>query len=183
MGFLKILQENYQIQTAAFYNIDKTDEDKAKRNAVIEEYKDLIAIYKCNNVPLTCMYCNEQFEGKEPEICCNSSDCGCMGMPIDPVVCSKGCCEMFINSVKPPLVAKWLAKPKKAMKKYIISPITTYCEEEKLYATKLGIEGKHMPLHYTVWGNTEAQSRSRAEELAEIMTNYRSSSYVATHHN
>jgi uncharacterized protein YktA (UPF0223 family) len=46
MDFLKILQENHQAQIAAFYNIDKADEDKAKRNAVIEEYTDLIAIYK-----------------------------------------------------------------------------------------------------------------------------------------
>jgi len=69
------------------------------------------------------------------------------------------------------------------MKKYIISPVSSYCEDEQMWATKLGIEGKHMPLHYTVWGNTEAQSRSRAEELAEIMTNYRSSQHFTTHHN
>lgn len=69
------------------------------------------------------------------------------------------------------------------MKKYIISPITTYCEEQELFATKIGVEGKHMPLHYTVWGNSEAQSRARAEKLSEILTNYRSSSNIAVPHN
>lgn len=54
--------------------------------------------------------------------------------------------------------------------KYIISPITTYDDEQLLYATKLGIEGKNMPLHYTVWGKTEQESRERAERLAEKLT-------------
>ena len=44
--FLSILQENHQAQIAGFYNDDKTDVEKAKRNAVIEEYQDLISIYK-----------------------------------------------------------------------------------------------------------------------------------------
>lgn len=55
-------------------------------------------------------------------------------------------------------------------KKYIISPITTWEDNEMLYATKLGIEGKNMPLHYTVWGKTELESRLRTEKLAEILT-------------
>lgn len=56
-------------------------------------------------------------------------------------------------------------------KKYIISPITTWENDEMLWATKLGIEGKNMPLHYTVWGKTELESRLRTERLAEILTN------------
>jgi hypothetical protein len=56
------------------------------------------------------------------------------------------------------------------MKKYIISPVTLWDEEEQQFSTKLGIEGRNMPLHYTVWGKTESQSRSRAEKLAEILT-------------
>jgi len=69
------------------------------------------------------------------------------------------------------------------MKKYIISPVTTYCEEQDLFATKLGVKGKNMPLHYTVWGKTAADSRARAERLAEILTTYRSSSNNTVHHN
>lgn len=55
-------------------------------------------------------------------------------------------------------------------KKYIISPVTLFDEEQELWSTKLGVEGKHMPLHYTVWGETELKSRERAERLAEILT-------------
>ena len=47
--FLQVLQDNYQAQIAGFYNVDKTDLEKAKRSAVIEEYQDLIAIYKSNS--------------------------------------------------------------------------------------------------------------------------------------
>jgi hypothetical protein len=42
-------------------------------------------------VELSCMVCGELFIGPEPETCCSGRDCGCMGMPIDPVVCSKEC--------------------------------------------------------------------------------------------
>lgn len=45
-SFLDVLVENYQAQIAGFYNDDKTDAERAKRNAVIEEYQDLIAIFK-----------------------------------------------------------------------------------------------------------------------------------------
>lgn len=44
--FIVVLQENLQAQISGYYNVDKTDAEKEKRNAVIEEYKDLIAIFK-----------------------------------------------------------------------------------------------------------------------------------------
>lgn len=44
--WLKVLQENLQAQIAGFYNHDKTPAEKKIRNAVIQEYKDLIAIFK-----------------------------------------------------------------------------------------------------------------------------------------
>lgn len=49
--FLDVLVENYQAQIAGFYNDDKTDAERAKRNAVIEEYQDLIAIFKQSYLP------------------------------------------------------------------------------------------------------------------------------------
>jgi hypothetical protein len=67
------------------------------------------------------------------------------------------------------------------MNKYIISPVTTFDEEQELYATKVGMEGKLMPLYYIAFGNTEAHSRSRAEILVEILANYRSSQNSAVH--
>ncbi len=45
-SFLIILDVNMQAQIAGYYNDDKTDAERAIRNAVIEEYKDLIDIYK-----------------------------------------------------------------------------------------------------------------------------------------
>lgn len=44
--FLPVLQENWQAQIAGYYNHDKTDTERAIRQAVIDEYKDLISIYK-----------------------------------------------------------------------------------------------------------------------------------------
>ena len=40
---------------------------------------------------LNCMACSKEYEGEEPQICCDGSMCGCMGMPIYPVVCSLEC--------------------------------------------------------------------------------------------
>ena len=47
--FIVVLQENLQAQISGYYNVDKTAAEKEKRNAVIEEYKDLIAIFKSKN--------------------------------------------------------------------------------------------------------------------------------------
>lgn len=58
------------------------------------------------------------------------------------------------------------------MKKYTISPHTLFDADEKLYFTKMGVQGKHMPLHYTTWGKTEKESRDRATQLAEILTKH-----------
>lgn len=57
--------------------------------------------------------------------------------------------------------------------KLIISKVTTYSEDHLLYETKVGIELKDMPLLYSVWGKTEAESRARAEALIIAMDKYR----------
>lgn len=44
-----------------------------------------------NKVTLHCIVCNKEFQGEEPVMCCSGRDCGCMGMPIDPIVCSDEC--------------------------------------------------------------------------------------------
>jgi hypothetical protein len=46
---------------------------------------------KPNVVRCFCMVCGNEFQGEEPTMCCSGRDCGCMGMPIDPVVCSDEC--------------------------------------------------------------------------------------------
>jgi len=42
-------------------------------------------------VTCRCMVCDKEFLDVEPQMCCSGRDCGCMGMPIEPVVCSEEC--------------------------------------------------------------------------------------------
>lgn len=44
-----------------------------------------------HKIELTCMVCGETWMGEEPKMCCNGRECGCMGLPVDPVVCSEEC--------------------------------------------------------------------------------------------
>jgi len=44
-----------------------------------------------------CMNCEKKFFGQDPQYCCNGSMCGCMGQPIEPVVCSEECYNKLIN--------------------------------------------------------------------------------------
>lgn len=64
---------------------------------------------------------------------------------------------------------------------YYISPVTEYDEEQERWATKVGIKAKNiMTLHYTVWGNTKENSRSKAISLAEILSNQKSPADATT---
>ena len=40
---------------------------------------------------LDCMVCGVEYYGPEPQMCCSGRECGCMGMPIDPIICSEEC--------------------------------------------------------------------------------------------
>ena len=51
-------------------------------------------------IKLICMGCGEEFEGEEPKMCCSGRECGCMGLPIDPVVCSDECFDKVLNRYK-----------------------------------------------------------------------------------
>lgn len=53
-----------------------------------------------NQITLTCEVCGKEFLGDPPIICCSGRDCGCMGRPIEPVVCSKECFDKIINKYK-----------------------------------------------------------------------------------
>lgn len=45
---------------------------------------------KCSE--FNCMNCGENFwSSYKVEICCDGRGCGCMGLPIEPVVCSEKC--------------------------------------------------------------------------------------------
>jgi hypothetical protein len=53
---------------------------------------------KTIEIKLTCMGCGETFMGPEPKMCCSGRDCGCMGMPIEPIVCSEECYNRLPNN-------------------------------------------------------------------------------------
>ena len=40
-----------------------------------------------------CEICGTEIEVR---ICCSAFDCGCMGLPIDPPVCSSDCYDKFM---------------------------------------------------------------------------------------
>lgn len=52
----------------------------------------------CGKEILECYTCNKMFMGVPPKVCCNSSDCGCQGLPIEPVVCSNECYNDVMNN-------------------------------------------------------------------------------------
>jgi hypothetical protein len=39
----------------------------------------------------TCLICGKPVPDYEPQYCCSGHECGCMGKPIEPCVCSKEC--------------------------------------------------------------------------------------------
>lgn len=45
----------------------------------------------------TCISCDAEFLGHEPDLCCSGSDCGCQGLPIEPPLCEK-CEAQFYGS-------------------------------------------------------------------------------------
>ena len=51
-------------------------------------------------VTCCCIVCGEEFEGEEPKMWCSGRDCGSMGLPIDPIICSEGCYNKlpFLNA-------------------------------------------------------------------------------------
>ena len=38
-----------------------------------------------------CVVCGKEVEDYEPVYCCNGDECGCMGQPVEPCVCSRKC--------------------------------------------------------------------------------------------
>lgn len=44
-----------------------------------------------------CVICDEEIE---ITMCCSGRDCGCLGMPIDPPVCSNECYEEYKTKIQ-----------------------------------------------------------------------------------
>lgn len=64
-----------------------TDTGIAYLNGLRQAYKILNTEY----VIVNCMSCGEEFYGEEPKMCCSGRECGCMGLPTEPIVCSEKC--------------------------------------------------------------------------------------------
>lgn len=47
-----------------------------------------------------CISCEAEFLGREPDLCCSGSDCGCQGLPIEPPLCEK-CEDKFFGGKYP----------------------------------------------------------------------------------
>lgn len=44
-----------------------------------------------------CLICRKPVDDYEPEMCCGGFECGCMGQPLNPCVCSQRCCEAIFS--------------------------------------------------------------------------------------
>lgn len=46
-----------------------------------------------------CIVCDKQVFDYKPEMCCSGFECGCLGRPIEPPLCSAECAsKIFGNS-------------------------------------------------------------------------------------
>ena len=43
-----------------------------------------------------CIICYKPVEGYEPKYCCSGHDCGCMGQPQEPCICSNECWDALM---------------------------------------------------------------------------------------
>lgn len=44
-----------------------------------------------------CIVCHKALSNYDPQMCCNGFDCGCMGQPTNPPVCSEECWGALMN--------------------------------------------------------------------------------------
>lgn len=77
----------------------KFSDSETKKNA-IEILNALKKLREKYNFDLNCMQCGKDFKGQEPQTCCSGRECGCMGMPTEPIVCSKECYELLMKNAK-----------------------------------------------------------------------------------
>lgn len=66
---------------------------------LMDKYRNNETIIK-SYIACTCMGCSNKFMGPKPQMCCSGRECGCMGQPIEPVVCSYKCYDTIINKYK-----------------------------------------------------------------------------------
>ena len=47
-----------------------------------------------------CIICNKPVPDYEPKFCCSGHECGCLGKPIEPCLCSIECDHALFHSIK-----------------------------------------------------------------------------------
>lgn len=47
----------------------------------------------------TCIVCGTPVPDYKPEYCCDGRECGCMGKPIEPPICSGECFDALFDKI------------------------------------------------------------------------------------
>lgn len=66
-----------------------------------------------------CLICGKPVFGYDPQMCCSGFECGCMGQPMNPCVCSEACANALYENIGMAYearrikcgIAKWVANP------------------------------------------------------------------------
>ena len=53
-----------------------------------------------NEIGEYCEYCNKFVGGFQYQMCCSGHEYGCMGLPVEPCVCSDECWQKLLNRYK-----------------------------------------------------------------------------------
>ncbi len=46
-----------------------------------------------------CIICGKEVPDYEPEMCCSGNECGCLGVPIEPCLCSVRCGNALFDNM------------------------------------------------------------------------------------
>jgi hypothetical protein len=66
-----------------------------------------------------CIICGKPVPDYTPKFCCNGRECGCMGQPVEPCVCSKECGEALFSHIGVPFEDRRI---KAGIQKYEVKP-------------------------------------------------------------
>lgn len=50
-----------------------------------------------------CLICGAPVFGYEPSYCCSGRECACMGLPLEPCICSKKCYDALMAGIGKPM--------------------------------------------------------------------------------
>jgi len=56
-----------------------------------------------------CLICGADVLDYDPQMCCGGHECGCMGLPTNPCLCSKECADALFNHIGTPFEDRRIA--------------------------------------------------------------------------